>query len=652
MARGKSWLSFVSKHKKNSHRLDDLVYALCLQYLQNTGHDWTVKGLHQFCIDLIGDSFAFSLLPLETIDLKNVFVPDLKIIGHTYECWRHLDRPATQARIQTANKSIDLDLLISFTQIYTPDWVVDYLIEKTVISNQATVIDPACGTGNFLLRVFDRLVIQNQAESKNILQNQLYGADIDETALSICALSLALRLIQLNQTENMHNTISGLRLINQNDSNGLGSLYKNFPGDHPLSKRYDAVLTNPPYIGRRLISREFKESLKQEYKDSYQDLSAAFLSRCLDLTAPGGRTGMITQASLLNLPAFDKLRRNLINNHNLVSVVDAGTKVFPLVTGEKVNSALVVIEKSFDIENKFEYRKLTNGADKSSSMQESTAASLLQESLKVSYRLGQPVPQEIIALMQLSALENYAAIKQGLATTDNARFVKLISEVSQEELGKIWFPYVKGAGSARWYAPVTHVVDWQDNGRRIKESVREKYPYLKGKANWVVKNESFYFKPGICFSFVSTSGASFRQLPEGAIFDVGASAIFPFDQSIDSDFLLAYLNSSLCVALLQYINPTINNQVGDVRKLPVIPMVQDVLSKNARRLVELSKAKSELNDPADLDDLLIEIDRLEKENNSLVLAGAAEHFNWSTAQKNNVQNWIGRNRSKNFAPVY
>ncbi len=498
------------------------------------------------------------------------------------------------------------------------------------------MIDPACGTGNFVISAFDKL-IELGAPVENILDTQLSAIDIDQTALSICALTLAVRLIELGKT-GIQSQLKEFKLISLDNTNELGSLYRDFPSDHPLAKNYQAVLTNPPYIGRRLLSKQLKEALKANYPSSYHDLSAAFLSRCLELTSTTGRAGMITQASLLDLPAFDLLRREIIDSYNLVSIIDAGTNVFPLIQGDKVNSAIIVIEKPREVldNQSFEFCKLSKHSNLSNGSD--PILKLDQNSLKLAYRLSEPAPAEIMQLFELPSLDSIASIKQGLATTDNAQFVKNICDVPQVEIGIKWFPYVKGAGATRWFAPVMHVVDWQDNGKRIKEAVRQKYPYLNGKANWVVKNESYYFKPGICFSFVSTKGVSFRKLFAGAIFDVGASAIFLHDESIDPDFLLAYLNSSLCVALLQYINPTINNQVGDVRRLPIIAMEQSVLAKNARKLIELSKMKITC-DAVEREHLLQEIERLEIDNDYIVLQAAKQQFDWSENQVSRVSDW-------------
>ena len=80
---------------------------------------------------------------------------------------------------------------------------------------------------------------------------------------------------------------------------------------------------------------------------------------------------------------------------------------------------------------------------------------------------------------------------------------------------------------------------------QIKESVRKKYPYLKGKTEYVVKNEEFYYHEGINYSASGSKGPSFRHLPEGCIFDVGGSSIFSLGKYKNLFFILAFYNSKL-----------------------------------------------------------------------------------------------------------
>jgi hypothetical protein len=170
---------------------------------------------------------------------------------------------------------------------------------------------------------------------------------------------------------------------------------------------------------------------------------------------------------------------------------------------------------------------------------------------------------------QAQKLEEIADIRQGLATSDNQRFIKWWWQVPPALLNGRYVPYVKGAGSERWYSPVETVIDWDNDGAEIKSAVAEAYPYLGGKTAWVVKNERYYFRKGLTFSLVNTRLLSVRDLPPGCIFDVAGSAVFAAAQ--DERWLLAYLNSSLVAACADVLNPTINYQVGDLKQLPLLP---------------------------------------------------------------------------------
>jgi hypothetical protein len=167
--------------------------------------------------------------------------------------------------------------------------------------------------------------------------------------------------------------------------------------------------------------------------------------------------------------------------------------------------------------------------------------------------------------------------RQGLATTDNARFVRYWWEVTSiradaplQPTKDKWFPYAKSGQFRRWYEAPKHRVNWANDGEEIKASILERYPYLDGKWQWVAKNTEWYFKPGVTYSYLTSGRFSARRLDPGAIFDVAGSSLFPEDPRT----LLALLNSSVAHGLLQAINPTVNFQVGDLAELPV-PTLQD-----------------------------------------------------------------------------
>ena len=62
------------------------------------------------------------------------------------------------------------------------------------------------------------------------------------------------------------------------------------------------------------------------------------------------------------------------------------------------------------------------------------------------------------------------------------------------------------------------LVNWEHDGEEIKQDVNRRYPYLKGKVEWVVKNQSYYFRPGLTWPPLTISGFGIRVLPAGVVF--------------------------------------------------------------------------------------------------------------------------------------
>ncbi|MFN8550289.1 MAG: DNA methyltransferase [Candidatus Obscuribacterales bacterium] len=644
-------------------------------------------------------------------------------IGYAYQFLSMQARKNAQANIQTANKEFSKTDMIAFTQLYTPDWVVDFLLANCALpqlepafANQApnayriwqvnapinahsitksrketahrtasdlTILDPACGAGNFLVRALDlsiNLHLKAGLSAEKSVQlaqkRNVYGADIDIAALWITCLSLLIKCFQYSKnapSDFFNVAIAKSQQSPDGDHRNdlLGSLARDFEAPHVLSQKYAVVLMNPPYIGRKLMSRQLKSALKSEYPDSHSDISAAFIERSLELLEDCGSLGTITQASVLTLPSYGKLRKTILTKYHIFSCADAGSGVFPLQGGDKVNSALLVIENKAQpstTSNFFDLRlhkdkpqellgqlKLLNDQKNGSYFRHDQRMFLEEHENAIKYAC----PGVILALSrQVPTLSEIAEIRQGLATSDNERFIKKIDDVPAELIGSTWVPYVKGAGADRWFSPVVHVVNWENDGREIKEAVSAAYPYLNGNIKWVVKNEQFYFRSGLCFSFVNTGNLAVRKLPAGCIFDVGASAVF-VNEGVDEDFLLAYLNSSLIAAIAKSINPTINFQVGDLKRLPLFPLDLEQRQKLSDISKECQRLATRLHDKLQADPVTAgrthqaqpyvapdrgeaQLTDLEKQNDEIVLSAFVKAFALTSDQQAEVESWVRR----------
>ncbi|HMP52317.1 MAG TPA: hypothetical protein PKD05_12260, partial [Candidatus Melainabacteria bacterium] len=92
------------------------------------------------------------------------------------------------------------------------------------------------------------------------------------------------------------------------------------------------------------------------------------------------------------------------------------------------------------------------------------------------------------------------------------------------------------------------------------------------------------------YSYIGTSGFTARLLSENAVFDIASSALF--SDRIDILYLLGFLNSSLIRMMLGILNPTVNFQIGDLRKLPYIEppeQVEKSVADLARKAVAIAR---------------------------------------------------------------
>lgn len=587
------------------------------------------------------------------------------VIGHAYQLCSQLRRKGALKTVQSSNKEMSSEALISFTQLYTPDWVVDTLIDQTLPgqkdASKLNVIDPACGAGNFLLPAFDRLLEllmkKGMSESEaveHLADNTLCGVDIDPYGVFITSLALTVRCLRLKKP--LRISFAGLQLLDESSHNRsaiLGTLDRNFDAvkNHPLSRRYSAVLTNPPYIGRKLLSRELKQLLREHYPHESHDIAVAFTRRCLELLKDDGRLGLITQSSLLHLPSAKEFRRHLIEGFHPTLAIEAGTGVFPLQSGEKIDSVILVVEKRKErAEKETLFVNLRQEKEKAAMLDSiladpDTSPLSYRRDIKAFQRFpncqfNYSCPDAAIKLFEkLPQLGDFAEVRQGLATTDNERFVRYKWEVNPEEIGTVWFPYVKGAGSQRWFSPVVNVVKWENDGFEIKEAVKKAYPYLKGKVHWVVKNESYYFREGLSFSFVNNANFAVRLLPAGCIFDVAASALFP--TNIDRFALLAFLNSSFAGKMAHLINPTINFQVGDVKRLPIVSFSKEEQESLAQLAAECVKATEAITLEKDVHTLQ-QLQMTEARIDAVVLSAINERSILTESEFQDLTNWIAR----------
>lgn len=174
-------------------------------------------------------------------------------------------------------------------------------------------------------------------------------------------------------------------------------------------------------------------------------------------------------------------------------------------------------------------------------------------------------------------LETFAEPRQGMATSDNARFLRYFHEVSflrvsfssrthqeAKSSGRKWFPYSKGGEGRKWFGNHSLIVNWENDGQELLQFAAELY----GSPTRTIKNIKHYFKEALTWSLTSSTGFAARWRPSGFIFDVNGMSSFS-----EKDLLttLGAVNSKVGAEVLKVINPTMAFQAGDLKAFPFVP---------------------------------------------------------------------------------
>lgn len=359
-----------------------------------------------------------------------------------------------------------------------------------------------------------------------------------------------------------------------------------------LSRRFICVVANPPYMGSSSFNPFMSKWVKKNYPDVKSDLCTCFIERGFSLAGDRGYAAMVTMQSWMFLGSFEKMRSSIIEGKTIVSMAHLGPRAFDAIGGEVVNvTADVIYNGRAACEGAYVRLVDTNGS-------EAKRLKLL-EAIKNSdcgwfYRRDadtfKQIPSIPIAYWASDALvesfskgkrlDAIATPRQGLATSDNGRFLRKWWEVvpsntsrdcsgrsEAKQSGSRWFPIIRGGSYRKWWGDYDEVVNWFDDGREMKEAILAKYTYLS-TPDFVIKNQSDYFKPAVSWSKISSSLASFRFAPRGMLFEVAGACLFAEPNELR--YIQAFCNCSIAEIDLAFMSPTLNFEVGQIGQLPII----------------------------------------------------------------------------------
>ena len=645
------------------------------------------------------------------------------ILGWLYENFNAVEKAALK---QSGDKT-EYDKVSLQSQVYTPAWVVKFLVDNTLgkaylemypdssikekyqIANapdhqvrhpkdvrEMRVLDPACGSGNFLIYAFSLLydLYKDQMDNygrdysrrdipKMIVEYNLYGMDLDERAAQITQIALFIKarvlgghrshwpsythvvsthfslptydevkvsfgydtswlqrydaaankiwsdlssahkfgsLVRVEEqldelapnddnhllfsAEEMHSLFSGrneLKTVIHNLVNEWGkansfSLLKSSEAKTFLdiiSQKYDVVVANPPYTDSADFGKELKAFVEANYKKPYKfnsNLYACFIKRCCELAGMDGKVGMVNPPTFMYIKTFEDTRKFILKNTHInlfvewgylgmfasFARVDSAMFILEMHSNEK-NSTFIKLNDLYEMKRKAVLFEAYD--DYLNNRPNNRVYTLPQSKLKgiKSYPFIYWISDEFREKFGGMTIESKLANCQGLITSNNNRFLRYWWEV--KDIGTRWYKYAKGGPFNKWYGNDWLLVDWENNGSRIKNFCDE-----NGKQKSRPQNEQFYFTEGITYCSTGSKGASYRLLSDDHLFDSGGSSIF-CRNVVDTYYVLGLLNSRLSSYIVDCLNPTVNTQVGDIGRIPIEIAEGD----NYTKIISLSK---------------------------------------------------------------
>lgn len=673
----------LKAENKNEELYKCLILKLC-NYL----HD-TMPFLFEKIEDYTELLFPDKLLHTGSVlhDLNSIIPEDgedwyeVEIIGWIYQDYIAPKKDRVFADLKK-NIKISKENIPAVTQLFTPHWIVRYLVENSLgrlwmlnrpdstladhmeyyikpdpqaqpetdflkinSPEDLKICDPACGSGHMLVYAFDLLYTIYEEEGylsseipELILTKNLFGIEIDRRAGELAGFALTMKarakdrhffkkqahpnicmlenisfeegelnayidavgndlftsaqidtLLQFAEADNFGSLIrpaakdvsSLLHLLKpKNLSGNLSQLsthqnvLKALKQADYLSPKYHVVIANPPYMGGKGMNNELKAFAQENYPDSKSDFFAMFIERNRDLALQKGMVSMITMQSWMFLSSFEKLRESILNNDTILTMAHLGARAFDSIGGEVVSTTAFVLENAQKPEYKGAYLRLVDGnceADKKAELKAKRTEPFRASAADFKKIPGSPIAYWVSEKLRGTydnsiLLGDSMRVCAGLQTGDNDRFLRLWQEVSSSKCGfsfsdrltakdseKKWFPCNKGGEWRKWYGNRDYLVNWENDGQEISDF----------KPRSVIRNPMFYFQEGISWGDVSSSFPSFRWQPIGSIAGGRGPMIFGSEKN-----LILYLNSIVARKVLQFLNPTLTFNVGDIAQIP------------------------------------------------------------------------------------
>lgn len=352
-----------------------------------------------------------------------------------------------------------------------------------------------------------------------------------------------------------------------------------------MSNKYAVVCTNPPYMNR--LEGQLKKFVVDNYKAYSGDLFSVFIYRNFDYCKVDGYSAFMTPFVWLFIKTYEALRTYIIDTKAITTLVQMEYSAFEEATvpicsfvlknGRATENALCFRLSDFKGGMEVQKQKVLEAID------DKNSGYFFESKQRNFSRIpGNPiaywVSQQFIDVFDKGIkLGEFSKPRQGMATTNNDKFLRLWYEVRNSNIGfglenleetvgnKKWFPYNKGGEYRKWYGNNEYVVNFKNKGKEVCDYI-DATSSVNSKGR--VINREHYFHESITWTMISSSKFGVRYSPQGSIFDIRGSSIFLKGEKIF--YLLGLLASSVVWEILKFLSPTISFEVGVVAQIPII----------------------------------------------------------------------------------
>ncbi|MCT3232447.1 BREX-1 system adenine-specific DNA-methyltransferase PglX [Lactiplantibacillus plantarum] len=586
----------------------------------------------------------------------------VEIIGWLYQYYN--TEPHDYA-VNITGGAVTKNEIPAATQLFTTDWVVRYMVDNSlgkywlerhpnsdlksnldyllpgeiqIVDSSENLedmrfIDNAMGSGHILVYAFDvfmKMYAEQGYSSRDaalsIVQNNLYGLEIDKRAYQLAYFALMMKARQYNRRAlqpekvklNVHvfedtdtvspeflDALSGeyaddIKQIIElfNNARELGSIIKfdktfnwtklreNVEDIHTdaldifgmnqskkivlevltiaeiMSTKYDVAVTNPPYLNK--FDPDMKKYVKKNYADYSGDLFSVFIFNNINLVKIGGYAGYMTPFVWMFIKTYEKLRNYLVANKEISSLIQMEYSAFEEAT-VPINTFVL---KNVPNDGNGTYIKLSAFKGGMNVQRDKVLEAIANPDIDYLYRTNQAnfkkIPGSPIAYWVsnqfLVSFKNFDFVSKHfestgrLKTHNNAKYIRYWWEILGNN--QHWLFLHNGGEYRKYFGNEIYVVNYS-------KSAIDFYSIHGG----MVGSNSAY--SGITWNLITSANPGFRLKEEKLPNSSGAPTIIPISHDKNDLFsLLGFLNSKVCIKILNVVNPTLNTNISNIMNLP------------------------------------------------------------------------------------